>query len=195
MKIIQRVLIMLMLHTSVCFATENLELMIPAEDISRKVAEIAKKIDKDYHNEEITLVMVMKGAICTTADLMRHIKTPTTLEYLKASSYGENGTKQGTLRMVGIENLNLKDKHVLVIDDIFDTGNTMTAIVEELKKKEPKTLRSLVTFQKKIERKTLYRPDYVLFEIENDFIVGYGLDYKERYRGLPGIYIVKNPND
>lgn len=192
MKLIQRALLIWMLYTpSICLAEENkLELLISPEEISHKIADIAKIIDNDYRNEEITLVMIMKGAVCTTADLMRHIKTPATLEYLKASSYGHNGNKQGDLKLVGIENLNLKGKNVLVIDDIFDTGNTMTAIVNELKKKEPKTLRSLVAFEKKIERKTTYRPNYILFQIDNHFIVGYGLDYKEKYRGLPGIYKV-----
>lgn len=189
---IRTVICMALFYASAALSTETLELMIPPEAISTKMAEVAQKIDQDYKNEEITLIMVMKGAVCATADLMRHLKTPVTLEYLKASSYGERGTKAGTLTLAGLENLSLKGKNVLLVDDIFDTGNTMTSIVAELQKKEPKSIKSLVVFAKKVNRKTNYRPDYVMFDIDNHFIVGYGLDYKERYRGLPGIYIVKN---
>jgi hypoxanthine phosphoribosyltransferase len=136
--------------------------------------------------------MVMKGAVCATADLMRNLKTPVQLEYVKASSYGQNGVNSGKLTLVGIENLDLKGKNVLLVDDILDTGNTMTNIIELLKEKQPKTIKSFVAFVKKVDRKTSYLPDYALFEIENRFIVGYGLDYKERYRGLSGIYEIQN---
>lgn len=162
---------------------EQLELLISANDISKKLSQIAIQIDNDYQGEDLTVVMIMKGAICVTADLMREIKTPATLEYIQASSYGKNGKSKGNLQLIGIEKIDLKGKNVLVVDDIFDSGTTMTSIVEALKEKQPKTIKSLVVFQKKIERETAYRPDYALFEIDNHFIVGYGLDYKERYRG------------
>jgi len=182
---------------SICLANtnnNNLELIIPPEQIAQKVNAIAHQIDKDYRGEPLTVLMVMKGAVCVTADLMRAINTPATLDYIKASSYGNNGTKRGELKLLGLENLNLKGKNVLVVDDIFDSGNTMTAIVKQLKKQQPKSLKTLVAFVKNIPRKTTYRPDYKMFDIEDRFIVGYGLDYKEQYRGLPGIYVIKNPS-
>jgi len=179
-------------YTSVCLAAPDLKLMISAKDISEKLIKVASQIDQDYHGEELTIVMVMKGAICATADLMRHIKTPAQLEYINASSYGQNGTKSGKLTIIGIEDLNLKGKNVLLVDDIFDTGKTMTNIIKQLKEKQPKTIKSFVVFVKKVDRETSYNPDYSLFEIENRFIVGYGLDYKEHYRGLPGIYEMQN---
>lgn len=171
---------------------ETLELLISPEAIDQKVKQIAAQIDKEYRGEEITMIMVMKGAVCVASDLMRALKTPTNIEFIKASSYGMNGTKQGQLKLTGIEHLDLKGKNVLLVDDIFDSGKTMTAIVEQLKDKQPKSIKSVVAFIKNVKREIAYRPDYVLFEVENKFIVGYGLDYKERYRGLPGIYLVKN---
>lgn len=180
------------LYSSVCFAEPEFKLMISPEAISKKMAEVASKIDQDYRGEELTIVMVMKGAVCTTADLMRQIKTPALLEFISASSYGENGTKSGKLTLSGAEKLDLKGKNVLVVDDIFDTGKTMIGIMEQLKAQQPKTIKSMVTFVKKVDRKTTYRPEYMLFEIDNRFIVGYGLDYKEYYRGLPGVYEIKN---
>lgn len=171
---------------------ETLELLISPEAIDQKVKQIAAQIDKEYRGEEITMIMVMKGAVCVASDLMRALKTPTKIEFIKASSYGMNGSKQGQLKLMGIEHLDLKGKNVLIVDDIFDSGKTMTSIVEQLKEKQPKSLKTVVAFIKNVKREIAYRPDYVLFEVENKFIVGYGLDYKERYRGLPGIYLVKN---
>lgn len=179
-------------YSSICFAEPEFKLMISPEAISKKMAEVASKIDQDYRGEELTIVMVMKGAVCTTADLMRQIKTPAQLEFISASSYGKNGTKSGKLTLSGAEKLDLKGKNVLVVDDIFDTGKTMMGILAQLKEKQPKTIKSMVTFVKKVDRKTTYRPEYMLFEIDNRFIVGYGLDYKEYYRGLPGVYEIKN---
>ena len=135
--------------------------------------------------------MVMKGAFCLTSDLIRELKTLNVIEYLKASSYGKLGTQRGELTLTGLEGLDLSDKNVLLIDDIYDTGETLSQIISKLKTQNPKTLRSLVLLSKKGKRKISYTPDYVLFDIEDEFVVGYGLDYKEHYRGLPGVYILK----
>ncbi len=166
-----------------------LPLLISQEAILKKIAQVAQEIQKDFQSDEIVIVMIMKGAICLVADLIRHLTTACQLESIHASSYGTNGIKQGALTIRGIENLNLKDKRVLIVDDIFDTGHTLTSIIAELKKLKPKTLKSLVLLSKKKQRKSSFLPDYVLFEIDDEFVVGYGLDYKEKYRNLPGIYI------
>lgn len=171
---------------------DNLQLFISPEALQQKITDTALQIDKEYKGKTLTIIMVMKGAICITADLMRQLETPVQLEYLQASSYGQNGTHRGTLTLTGLENLDLQGKHVLLVDDIFDSGDTLTTIKEKLQAKSPESLKTLVVFQKKIPRKTNYCPDYVLFEIGNEFIVGYGLDYKEHFRGLRGIYVLKN---
>jgi hypoxanthine phosphoribosyltransferase len=132
--------------------------------------------------------MVMKGAIHLTADLMRKITVPCMLEYVRASSYGL-GMVSGELTLQGIEGLFLQGKHVIIIDDIFDTGKTMTAIKEKLLLQQPASLKTLVLLLKNRPRTIISAPDYVLFPIEDEFVIGYGLDYQERYRGLPGVFI------
>jgi len=170
-------------------ATEtDFKLLISKEQIDTRIKEVAQQINQEYQGREIVLVMVMKGAIYVTADLMREITVPCTLECVKASSYGQNGTANGALILKGMEDVSLKDKHVIVIDDIFDTGTTMTAIKEKLLLQEPASLKTLVLLVKNKTRTISSVPDYILFPIEDEFVVGYGLDYKELYRNLQGVY-------
>ena len=170
---------------------DNLELLISQDTIKSKIAEVAHVLDAEYKGEEITIVMVMKGAICIAADLIRELKSPCTIEYVKASSYGHLGSQRGELKIIGLDSLDLSSKNVLLVDDIFDSGETLTGILAKLQEKNPKSLKSLVLLAKNVERDVTYSPDYTLFEIENHFVIGYGLDYKEHYRGLPGIYYFK----
>jgi hypoxanthine phosphoribosyltransferase len=171
---------------------DELEVVISQEEILKKISDVAKQLDDDYAGQEIVIVMVMKGAICLVADLIRHLSSPCSLEFVRGSSYGARGVERGDLIVTGLEEMHIAGKHVLVVDDIFDSGTTLTAIMNQLKKLQPKTLKSLVLLSKQVERKVNYTPDYVLFEVENRFVVGYGLDYKEHYRGLPGIYTMVN---
>jgi hypoxanthine phosphoribosyltransferase len=167
---------------------DNLELLISQDEIKNKIADAARVLDAQYEGEELTIVMVMKGALCITADLIRALKTPCIIESVTASSYGKRGTKRGELQISGLEEIDLSSKNVLLVDDIFDSGQTLSQIFAKLKQKNPKSLKSLVLLAKKVKRDTTYLPDYALFDIENLFVIGYGLDYKEHYRGLPGIY-------
>ena len=121
---------------------------------------------------------------------MRRLHLPVSLETIQAASYGEGGMVKGDVELIGVDALEVVDKHVLIVDDIFDTGETLEEIVKALKGKGPKSLRSLVLLSKDVPRNIDYRPDFSLFEIEDRFVVGYGLDYKEYYRGLPDIYSI-----
>lgn len=171
---------------------ERLELLISPQEISAKIQEAAQEIDREYADKPLTVVMVMKGAVCVTADLIRALHIPFKLDYLKASSYGYNGTQAGELTIIGFDKLDITDRDILIVDDIFESGNTMLGIVEKLKTKQPSSIKTLTLLVKDIPRKTSYLPDYALFTIQDRFVVGYGLDYKEFYRGLPGIYAFIN---
>jgi hypoxanthine phosphoribosyltransferase len=172
-----------------CYAgEENLNLVISSEEIGAKIQAIGKQLSLDYANKNLTLIVVMKGGICLTADLMRAIEIPFKFEFLKASSYGNNGMSAGKLHIYGIENLEIEGRDVLLVDDIFETGNTIQGIIRELNTKNPSSIKTLTLLVKEIPRKTSYLPDYVLFHIPDLFVIGYGLDYKEFYRGLPAIY-------
>lgn len=162
--------------------------LISRDEILREIAAVGRRLEADYDGEELVIVMVMKGAICVVADLIRAINTKFSLEFVQCQSYF--GKERGALTVKGLEGLDVQGRHVLVVDDIFDSGVTIATVIDQLKHLEPKSLKSLVLVRKRVPPKTDYVPDYVLFEIENRFIVGYGLDYNEHYRGLPGIYAI-----
>jgi hypoxanthine phosphoribosyltransferase len=170
---------------------DNIELLISQDEIKSKIAEFALMIDTQYQGKELMIVMVMKGALCFTADLIRELKIPCTVNYVRASSYGQHGKRPGELKISDLEELDLSSKNVLLVDDIYDTGATLSQIVAKLKEMNPRSLKSVVLLAKKVDRDVVYTPDYTLFNIENQFVIGYGLDYKEYYRGLPGVYIFK----
>lgn len=186
----KKLILLLLLLTTICYGN-SLELLISPSKIEEKIEAIAKQIDATYQGEELVIVAVMKGGICLTADLIRHITIPFTLEYMRASSYGMNGTEQGELLLKGMEDFDFANKNLLIVDDIFDSGRTMHAIITKIQAQNPKSVKSLVLLNKKIAKRTEYRPDYILFEIDDHFVIGYGMDYKEHYRGLPGIYFFK----
>jgi hypoxanthine phosphoribosyltransferase len=171
-------------------ATEQqpLKLLIPHDQILARIYAVGDKLNHYYQGRELTLVMVMKGSICLTADLIRCLTVPCAIEYVQCSSYGARGASRGALTIAGLDALNLKGKDVLLVDDIYDSGTTLAAVIEALRVQQPRSLRTLVLLAKRVSRNTPYMPDDVLFEIDDQFVVGYGLDYKEQYRGLPGVY-------
>ena len=170
------------------YSTLELDLFISADEIQDKIAKIAIQLEADYKDQEVVIVMIMKGAICLVADLIRTISLPCVVESIQARSY--HGKTRENLQVKGIESLDLLSKNVLLVDDIFDSGNTLFQVHQALAEKKPKSLKSLVLLSKNISDLE-YQPDYLLFSIENRFVVGYGLDYKEYYRGLRGIYLFK----
>ncbi|MBN2479520.1 MAG: hypothetical protein JXA94_04760 [Parachlamydiales bacterium] len=171
----------------------NLELLISKEEIKSKIIQMSFKIDEMYKNKEIVILAVLKGSIIFVSDLIREIKTPFSIEFIKASSHGQKGTKKVPVKIHEINKLNIQDKHVLIIDDIFDSGETLNALTEKIYESGPASLKTLcLLFKKNVKRKKqINPPDLYLFEIENQFVIGYGLDHKEYFRGLKGIYSLK----
>ena len=189
-----------MCSMSICFAKEqntpkNWDLLITKNQIAEKIQQVAKKLNTEYEGKELVFVMVMKGSILFVSDLMREVNPDLILEFVRCKSYyvGEEREKRKELIIEGVDKLNLRDKHVIVVDDIFDSGNTMTQIMQKLQKLKPASLKSLVLLKKKTGRrlKNAPDPDMYLFEIKDVFVVGYGLDFDEKYRGLEGIYYIK----
>lgn len=178
--------------STMCWSDDNFDLLLAPDVISQRISEVAAQIDSDYEGEELAVVLIMKGAFVVAADLVRQLHIPCTIEYVKASSYGKNGMKGGELYIDGIERLNLIGKNVLLVDDIFDTGKTMSTLVQKFQVLQPKSLKTLVLLVKDVTRTISYLPDYTMFNIKNRFVIGYGLDYKEYYRGLSGIYAFVN---
>ncbi|MEN9654835.1 MAG: hypoxanthine-guanine phosphoribosyltransferase [Chlamydiota bacterium] len=165
--------------------------LIAPEAISARIKEIAVELNHDYRDKDLVVLMVLKGAICLAADLIRQLSVPFQLESVQCSSYGARGDQRGALEIIGLDRVDIRHRDVLVVDDIFDSGHTLSVLVQTLETKEPRSIKSLVLLKKNVVRTVTMEPDYVLFEIDNLFVIGYGLDYKEGYRGLAGVHVLK----
>ena len=171
---------------------EDLErILVSEESIEKRVSELGQEIDEYYKEKEILLVTLLNGAIVFTADLIRNIRSPLWLDTLRARSYGTGTTSSGAPEITGDLRLPVEGAEVLLVDDILDTGNTLSRVVAELSERQPASIRTCVLLDKKERRETDFEADWVGFEIPDHFVVGYGLDYAERYRHFPYVGILK----
>ena len=161
------------------------EILISREEIKSRLKQLGSDISKDYQGKELHLVGVLNGAFMFLADLARHLSIPCQICFLQASSY--KGQKVSTGEVILMHNLDLSGKDVLVVEDIFDTGLTLKHISEDLNMQKPASLEICALLNKRIPNKVAVDVKYVGFEIDNRFVVGYGLDYDEKYRELPHI--------
>ena len=167
------------------------ELLFDADQISAKVNEIAKQLDAVYKDEEVILLGIMKGAMPFYTDLARAIHFPALFDFMGVSSYGASVHSSGELKITLDHGMPFENKHVLIIEDILDTGNTLFNLREYLMKQNPKTLRICCFVDKPSRRLRDIEADFSGFTIPDAFVVGYGLDYAEHYRSLPYIGILK----
>lgn len=167
---------------------EKINVLIDEESLDKRIKELAEKISKDYKNEEIVLVCILKGAVYFSVELSKKITNNTViLDFMKVSSYGNNTETTGKINFKLDTSIELENKNVIIVEDIIDSGLTLNYLYDYLKKKNPKTLKTCVLLDKKERRKKDIKVDYTGFEIEDKFVVGYGLDYQEKYRNLPYI--------
>ena len=165
---------------------ENLNVLIDEEKLNNRIKEMAKQIENEYKNEEIVLVCILKGAVYFTVEFSKNIKDSSViLDFMKVSSYGEGTQTTGNVELKIDLSTNIENKNVIIVEDIIDSGYTLNYLYDYLKSKNPKTLKICVLLDKKERRKKDIRVDYTGFEIENKFVVGYGLDYADKYRNLP----------
>ena len=174
---------------------DGLTLLIPEDEIHAGVATLAREIDRDYATTGVVIVGVLKGAAIFTADLMRVLRAEVhRLEFIRASSYGDGTESSGNVRVTGaLETRHIAGRHVLIVDDIADTGYTCVAVTEYMQGLKPASLRYCTLLDKPDRRAVEVQYDYVGFTIPNYFVVGYGMDFDERCRGLPAIYYFPNP--
>lgn len=168
------------------------EVLFTKEEIHEKVKELGKRISGDYNaNDEIVLIGVLKGASVFMADLIREIDIPVYIDFMAVSSYGYSTESSGIVRILKDLDLEIEGKHVLVVEDIIDTGLTLKYLSDNLKSRNIKSLKIATLLDKPTKRKCDLLIDYIGFEIPDKFIVGYGIDYGERYRNLPYIASLK----
>jgi hypoxanthine phosphoribosyltransferase len=159
--------------------------------ILRRLDELAAQISKDYARKELTVIAVLNGSLVFMADLMRRIQLPLRLDCLSVASYHGQAQTSGEVIFKQIALPDVQDRHVLILDDILDSGHTLAAIREKLETARPRSIRVCVLLSKKKQRARKVDADYLGFEIEDEFVVGYGLDYDERYRNLPCIGVLR----
>ena len=165
--------------------------LISENDIEKKLYELGQKISECYGEEEVVVISILKGALVFTADLIRKLKCDVVLDSMIVSSYGSGTYSSGKIKIVQDCREDLKDKNVLVVDDIIDSGNTLSQLYEFLKTREPKSLRTCVFLDKPSRRTVDYKPDFSGYEIPDAFVIGYGLDYDGKYRQLPYVAEIK----
>ena len=159
--------------------------LVPEKEIVARVGELGRAIARDYAAANLVLVGVLQGAIPFVADLMRAVALDLTVDFVRTSSYGSGTTSSGSVRLVTDLSIDITDRHVLIVDDIVDTGHTLAALKRTLQARGPRSVRTCVLLDKTGRRETEVSIDYVGFTIPNVFVVGYGLDYGGLYRNLP----------
>ena len=161
------------------------EVLFTEQEIQDKVRELAKAIDEDYRGQELLLVGVLKGAVMVMADLARALETPVSMEFMAVSSYGSATSSSGVVRILKDLDREITDKHVLVVEDIIDSGLTLNWLLRNMRSRGPASVEVCALFRKPDAAKVDVPVRYTGFDIPNAFVVGYGLDYAERYRDLP----------
>lgn len=172
--------------------TENLKILYTKEVIHQRVADLADQISRDYPSGSVLLVGVLKGAVVFLADLIRALKIPATIDFVRLSSYGSSTTSSGKVEIIKDLEMPIAGKDVIIVEDIIDTGLTIKFLKEELTKRQPRSLRICTLLNKEFRRKVEITADYVGITMDKDyFVVGYGLDFSERYRYLSDIHYLE----
>jgi hypoxanthine phosphoribosyltransferase len=167
------------------------EVLLTEEQIRQRIKTIAQEIKAAYGDGEFTIISLINGAVMFTADLMREIDNPVRLDCIRVSSYGMKTKSIGTPQVIHSLTLDIAKRDVIIIDDILDTGKTLKLVRDLVSELNPASVRTCVLLDKKARREVDIEADFVGFEIPDKFVVGYGLDFAERYRNLPGIGVLK----
>ena len=170
---------------------EKISVLIAEEEIDKRVREMADQISKDYAGKTIHLICILKGSAFFACELAKRLTIPVTIDFMSVSSYGSGTTSTGIVRIVKDLDEPLEGKDVLIVEDIIDTGRTLAHLMEVLKTRKPASLRLCTLLDKPERRVTHVDVDYTCFEIPDRFVVGYGLDFDQRYRNLPYVGVVE----
>ena len=170
---------------------DKISVLIPQKELEQRIREMAVQISKDYEGEELHLVCILRGSIFFTCELAKYITVPVTIDFMSVSSYGDGTESSGRIKIMKDLDDSIKDKNVLVIEDIIDSGRTLAHLMSFLKVREPKSLKLCTLLDKPDRRVVNVEVDYVGMEIPDLFVVGYGLDYAQKYRNLPYIGVVE----
>ena len=171
---------------------EKIRVLLSEEEVDQRICEVAAQISKDYEGKEVHLICILKGGVFFTCELAKRLTVPVSLDFMSVSSYGADTKSSGVVRIVKDLDEPLKGRDVLIVEDIIDSGRTLSYLIQVLNQREPASIR-LCTLLDKPERrvKKQVKVDYTCFTIPDEFVVGYGLDYDQRYRNLPYIGVIE----
>ena len=175
--------------------SEKIRVLIDEEKVDARIREIAAKISKEYEGREIHMICVLKGGVFFMCELAKRITVPVTMDFMSVSSYGNDTKSSGVVKIIKDLDESIEGKNVLVIEDIIDSGRTLSYLLDILGKRNPQSLRLCTLLDKPERRVKDVNVDYTCFNIPDEFVVGYGLDYAQRYRNLPFIGIVEFENE
>lgn len=171
------------------------KILITETEIQERIRELGNRITRDYVDEELVLVCVLRGAAMFFADLAREISLPTRFEFLQTSSYDDSTLPQKEIEFIRTGSNYIKDRNVLIVEDIIDTGQTLSFLIKHLQSLKPKSIKTCTLLDKPSRRENSVKIDYLGFEVPNVFVVGYGLDYAQMYRNLRYIAVIEpSPN-
>ena len=168
-----------------------MKVLLSEKQVQQKVRALARKISQDFSGREVLLIGVLKGAFIFMADLARRMTPPVKMDFVRLASYGSGTQSSGKIRIIKDVETPLRGKDVLIVEDIIDTGVTVKHLYQRLKARKPRSLKVVTLLEKPARRQVNFQADYVGFQIENHFVVGYGLDCAEEYRNLRAIYVLK----
>lgn len=167
------------------------EILVSEDELKKKIQQIGEQIANDYKGLNPLFVGILKGAVPFLSDLVRQIDIPLEIDYMSVSSYGKAASSSGVVRILKDLDTSITGRHVLIVEDIVDTGLTLSYLVKLLQGRKPASVKTVVLLDKKSCRTVDFEPDYQGFEVPNKFAVGYGMDYAERYRNLPYVGVLK----
>lgn len=170
---------------------EKISVMISEEEVATRLKKMAEQISKDYEGKAVHLICILKGSVFVTCELAKHISVPVTMDFMSVSSYGDATESSGRVRIVKDLDEHIEGKDVLVVEDIIDSGRTLAFLLDMLKARKPASIKLCTLLDKPDRRVTEVAVDYTGFIIEDEFVVGYGLDYAQKYRNLPYVGVVE----
>lgn len=171
--------------------SEKIKVLISEEDVDRKIEEIGKKISNDYEGKTVHLICVLKGGAFFMCELAKRITVPVSMDFMAVSSYGSGTVSSGSLKMIKDLDESIEGKDVIIVEDIIDSGRTLDKLIELLSTRNPKSIGVCTLLDKPDRRVVDVKVDYTCFNIPDEFVVGYGLDYNQKYRNLPFIGVVE----
>lgn len=171
--------------------SETVRVLLSEEEVDKRIAEIAAKINEDYRGGDVHLICVLKGGVFFTCELAKRLTVPVSMDFMSVSSYGADTKSSGTVKIIKDLDEGIEGKNVLVVEDIIDSGRTLSYLLSNLKNRKPKSLKLCTLLDKPERRVVKVDVDYTCFNIPDKFVVGYGLDYAQKYRNFPYIGVVE----